>query len=86
MPFFRETAPLFTNLSTETITLNRHHGKVANTALKVIRKAGGGVVYTRHEGIDIRSVHRDAMASRRRVRSIADGEASTLSVPATQPW
>jgi hypothetical protein len=40
MLFFLEMAPLFTNLSTETTTArNRHHGKAANMALFVIRKA-----------------------------------------------
>src|SRR3954463_6534687 len=46
------------------------------------KSTGGGVIYTRfHEGIDIRSVHRDASGEPRdEVRAIADGEVVHVSV------
>ena len=45
------------------------------------KSTGGGVIYTRfHEGIDIRSVHRDANGEPRdEVRAIADGEVVHIS-------
>src|SRR5215813_5855387 len=46
------------------------------------KSTGGGIVYTRfHEGIDIRSVHRDANNERLdEVRAIADGEVVHVSL------
>src|SRR4029077_13958419 len=45
------------------------------------KSTGGGLIYTRfHEGIDIRSVHRDANGEPRdEVRAIADGEVVHIS-------
>src|SRR6476660_10170892 len=45
------------------------------------KSSGGGVIYTRfHEGIDIRSVHRDANGEPQdEVRAIADGEVVHVS-------
>ena len=83
-PCFREMAPLSTNMSIETTTApNRRHGKAVNTALSVIRKAMGKALFLRGfiEGIDIRSVHRDANGEPLdEVRAIADGQVVHVSL------
>ena len=80
---FQEMAPLFTN------TVDRDYDGVKSAPweggqygfVRDPKSTGGGVIYTRfHEGIDIRSVHRDANGEPQdEVRAIADGEVVHVS-------
>jgi murein DD-endopeptidase MepM/ murein hydrolase activator NlpD len=74
--FFRRRPAFYQSVDRDYNGAKSAPGKAANTALSVIRKARRRRrLYPFHEGIDIRSVHRDANGEPLdEVRAIADGE------------